>query len=125
MNRSAIDAFDQTDPVDVILPIGFATIGTLLATRKPRNRIGWVFLGIAIIGVLSGVSTEYVFRSSHFGPLPFADWVAWAHDPLNWLVFPAGLATFFFLLFPDGHLPSNRSRWLAWLATDRLGSRTA
>jgi signal transduction histidine kinase len=116
VNRSAIEAFDQTDPVDVILPIGFATIGTLLAARKPRNRIGWVFLGIAIIGVFSGVSTEYVFRSSHFGPLPFADWVAWAHDPLNWLVFPAGLATFFFLLFPDGRLHSSRSRWLARFA---------
>jgi signal transduction histidine kinase len=113
-NRSAIETFEQADPVDVILPIGYAIIGTLLATRKPRNPIGWIFLGIAIIGALNGISTQYVFRSSHFGSLPFAAWIAWIHDPLNWLVFPAGLATFFFLLFPDGRLHSARSRWLAW-----------
>jgi signal transduction histidine kinase len=113
-NRSALRTFEQADPVDVILPIGFAVIGTLLVRRTPRNPTGWIFLGIAILGVLSGVATEYVFRSSHFGPLPGVNWVAWAHDPLNWLVFPPGLATFFFLTFPDGHLASRRWRYLAW-----------
>jgi signal transduction histidine kinase len=115
-NRSAIDTVQDADLVDVILPVGFAIIGTLLASRMPRNPTGWIFLGIAIIGALSGVITQYVFRSVHFGPLPFTDWVAWVHDPLNWLVFPPGLATFFFLLFPDGHLPSARWRWFAWFA---------
>jgi len=115
-NRSAINTIQDADLSDVILPIGFAIIGTLVASRMPRNPTGWIFLGIAIIGALSGVITQYVFRSVHFGPLPFTDWVAWLHDPLNWLVFPPGLATFFFLLFPDGHLPSPRWRWFAWFA---------
>jgi signal transduction histidine kinase len=115
-NRSALRTFEQADPVDMILPIGFAVIGTLLVRRTPRNPTGWIFVGIAILGVLSGVATEYVFRSSHFGPLPGANWVAWSHDPLNWLVFPPGLATFFFLTFPDGRLASRRWRYLAWFA---------
>ena len=115
-NRSAIRAVDQVDLVDLILPIGFAVIGTLLASRTPRNPTGWIFLGIALIGALSGISTQYVFRSTHFAPLPFAAWAAWITDPLNWLVFPAGLATLFFLTFPDGHLASSRWRWLARLA---------
>ncbi|MDP9301297.1 MAG: hypothetical protein M3P43_10460, partial [Actinomycetota bacterium] len=115
-NRMAIRAIEDADPVDVILPIGFAVMGTLLAARKPRNPTGWIFLSIAILGALSGVSTQYVFRSSNIAPLPLTAWVAWVHDPLNWLVFPAGLATFFFLLFPDGHLPSRRWRWMAWFA---------
>ncbi|MDP9331115.1 MAG: histidine kinase [Actinomycetota bacterium] len=115
-NRSAIHGIDDADPVDVILPIGFAVIGTLLASRKPRNPTGWIFLGIAIIGALGGISTEYVFRSAHFSALPLAAWVAWVHDPLTWLVFPPGLATFFFLLFPDGHLHSARWRFVARFA---------
>jgi signal transduction histidine kinase len=115
-NRAAIRAIADADPVDVILPIGFAVIGTLLAARKRRNPTGWIFLAIAILGALSGVSTQYVFRSSNIATLPLAAWVGWVHDPLNWLVFPAGLATFFFLLFPDGHLASRRWRWVAWFA---------
>jgi signal transduction histidine kinase len=115
-NRSAIKTVAEADPVDVVLPIGFAVIGTLLAARKPANPTGWIFLGIATLVSLSGVITQYVFRSVHFEPLPLMPWVAWAADPLNWLVFPTGLATFFFLLFPDGHLPSARWRWVAWLA---------
>ena len=115
-NRSAIQTVSQADPVDLILPIGFAVIGTLLASRTPRNPIGWIFLGIAVIGALSGISTEYVFRSTHFAPLPFTEWAAWIHDPLNWFVFPAGLATLFFLTFPEGHLSSRRWRWLARFA---------
>jgi signal transduction histidine kinase len=115
-NRSAFHAVSEADLIDLILPIGFAIIGTLIASRQARNPIGWIFLGIAIIGALSGVITQYVFRSSHFGALPFTAWVAWTHDPLNWLVFPPGLATFFFLVFPDGSLPSRSWRWFAWFA---------
>jgi len=46
----------------------------------------------------------------------FRSWVAWVHDPLNFVVFPSGLATFFFLCFPDGHVHSRRGRWLARFA---------
>jgi hypothetical protein len=115
-NRSEIRTFSESDPVDLILPIGFAVIGTLLATRLPENAMGWIMLGIAVLGVLSGVSTMYVFRSTHFGTLPMTPWVAWIHDPLNFAVFPSGLATLFFLCFPDGHVHSRRGRWLARLA---------
>jgi len=115
-NRSAIHSYADADLIDVVLPVGFAVIGTLVASRQPRNPIGWILLTLGLLGVVSGVITQYVYRSAHFKTLPLAAWVAWLHDPLNWLVFPAGLATFFFLLFPDGHLPSRRWRWLARFA---------
>ena len=56
-NRSAFHAVSEADLIDLILPIGFAIIGTLIASRQARNPIGWIFLGIAIIGALSGVIT--------------------------------------------------------------------
>jgi signal transduction histidine kinase len=115
-NRSAIHSLRLADPVEIILPLGYATIGALLASRNPGNPIGWIFLGIGIFTGLPGIATQYVFRSFHFHRLPAADWVAWTHDWMSWIVFPPGLATFFFLLFPDGHLPSRRWRWLAWTA---------
>ena len=95
-NRSAIHSYADADLIDAVLPIGFAVIGTLVASRQPRNPIGWILLSLGLLGVISGVITQYVYRSAHFTALPFADWVAWLHDPLNWVVFPAGLAAFLF-----------------------------
>ncbi|HTG46238.1 MAG TPA: sensor histidine kinase [Actinomycetota bacterium] len=115
-NRAAIRTLDQIDPSDLIIPIGFAVMGTLIASRQPRNPIGWIFLGIALSGAISGIVYGYVFHDAFVAPLPASAWVAWVHDPWDWLVFPAGLATFFFLLFPDGRLHSRRARWLAGFA---------
>jgi signal transduction histidine kinase len=114
LNRSAIHTLAQADPVELFLPIGYAIIGALLASRRPRSPIGWLFLGIAIFTALPGIATEYVFRSSHFHALPLVSWVGWTADWMDWLVFPSGFALFFFLLFPDGRLQSRRWRWLAW-----------
>jgi signal transduction histidine kinase len=120
LNRSAIHSFDGADPQEVILPIGFAVIGAMLASRRSRNPIGWIFLGIAFFVAVSGIATEYTLRSTRIHPLPATSWVAWTHDPMSWLVFPTGLALWFFLLFPDGKLQSPRWRRFAWFASATL-----
>ena len=116
LSQHAFRSVDAADPVSLILPIGYAVIGGFLASRQPRNPIGWIFLGIALLGSLVGLSNQYVFRSAHFHRLPGVAWVAWPHDWLLWLIFPAGLASFFFLLFPDGHFQSRRWRRLGIVA---------
>jgi signal transduction histidine kinase len=116
LNRSAIHSIDETDPVEVIVPIGYAIIGALLASGRSRNPIGWIFLGISISTGLQGITLQYVFRSSHIHRLPFVAWVGLSHDVLSWIVFPTGLVVLFFLLFPNGRLQSRRWRSLAWIA---------
>src|SRR5437762_10198842 len=72
LSRSAIHSIDQANPIGVILPIGFSLIGALLVSRRSRNTIGWIFLGIGLFVGVNGLASEYVFRSLHFHRLPFA-----------------------------------------------------
>jgi hypothetical protein len=116
LNHSAIHSMDQASPIGVILPIGFAIIGAPLVSRRSRNTIGWIFLGIALFVGVNGLASEYVFRSLHFHPLPFVAWAAWLQAWVVWLVYPSGLALFLFLLFPDGRFQSRRWRRLGWVA---------
>ena len=55
----------------------YPLVGTLLAVRRPRNPIGWLFLLLGIGFTLSFFSTEYVARATISGwRLPGAVWVA-------------------------------------------------
>jgi hypothetical protein len=113
VSRHAPHFVDALDAGNLGLPLGFAVIGTLLVSRVPRNRMGWILLGIAVLASFSGTAIIYVFHSTRVHPLPLARWVAWAQSWVTAFLFPSGLATFLFLLFPDGHLPSSRWRWFA------------
>jgi signal transduction histidine kinase len=116
LNRPALHSVDQANPNGIILPIGFSLIGALLVSRRPRNGIGWIFLGIGLVVAIDGVTGAYMFRSQQVHPLPAVAWVAWLHAWGIWLVYPSGLATFLFLLFPDGRFQSRRWRRLGWVA---------
>jgi len=97
--------------------VAFPSMGGLLAYRRPRNPIGWLFLAIGGCLVFSVFSTEYVSRAVFVGwPLPAAPLVAWLG---NW-TFPVGVGlamTWVPLLFPDGHLLGPRWRLVGWAAS--------
>ena len=88
----------------------FATMGALVASRRPRNPIGWILLsgGAAYtIGGLTITQTE-----SEDGASALVHWLStWV-----WMAGIGPIATFGLLLFPDGHLPSPRWRAFAWFA---------
>ena len=93
----------------------FPLIGYVLAVRRPDNSIGWVMLGM---GVFMGLPfAAYATYAIHGGPggrdlgLLFD-----AFDQPIWVPIVVIPATFLLLLFPDGHLPSPRWRWFAWVA---------
>jgi signal transduction histidine kinase len=101
----------------VVLISSFTLTGLLVALRRSSNPLGWLLLTIGAIFALG--MTAYGRYSILVHPLPFGTW-ALAFDQWTWVPAVGLLGTFTLLLFPDGHLPSHRWRWLAWLTTATL-----
>ena len=94
----------------------FALVGTLLAVRRPRNPMGWLCLGFALVGVSQVAAQAYATHGLivDFGSLPGATFAAW------WSGWTGTPSIFFFmmllpLLFPTGRPPSRRWRPVLWL----------
>jgi signal transduction histidine kinase len=113
---------DQGGVIDVIYVIatplfsaGFAVVGWAIVTRQPRNTIGWLLLAIPLVAsfafFVGDYATEALARNP--GSLPFGRFAAWID---RWMIIPT-LVLFipFFLLFPDGRIPSRRWRPVLWL----------
>ncbi len=95
----------------------FPIVGSLIVARRPGNRIGVLFLAIALGGGLSAVATQYAIHAllADPGSLPAGAWAAWLQTAAVALAVP--LFVFLPLWFPDGRLPSRRWRPVAWLGT--------
>ncbi len=99
-----------------VLFLAFPVVGALIASRRPRNPIGWICLADGFLWILSGTFDFYsVYGMLQSGPVPFPLGVAGIN---NWIWVPAvGLVgTYLLLLFPDGRLPSRKWRLLGWLS---------
>jgi signal transduction histidine kinase len=100
----------------VVPSFAIAFVGALLASRLPRNAVGWVLLAGALINSFQGLMLQYEIHTLLVarGSLPGVEWVAWLGSLVGGLVFP-GFIVALLLLFPDGRLPS-RSWWvLLWI----------
>jgi hypothetical protein len=58
--------------------VSAATVGAVLAGRRPRHPVGWLLLGVALSVVVAGVASGYASYGplARPGSLPAADWVA-------------------------------------------------
>ena len=103
---------------------GFATVGAVVAARHPRHRIGWLFLGMALVAATAALTFEYALRAVVTAPRPLpggvlAAWVAqWV-----WVLNLPALAVLL-LLFPNGRLPTPRWRPVAWTLGLSFGAAT-
>jgi signal transduction histidine kinase len=103
--------------------IVFAGFGAFIASRVPRNPIGWLFMAVASLVALGFVGGEYAGYALRTNPgsLPAPEWAAWFGE-WTWIPAIGLMTTFLFLLFPDGRLPSRRWRPVAWFAGALLGA---
>jgi hypothetical protein len=92
-----------------------ATVGAIVASRRPENAVGWL---LCLSGVAVGASTfvsQYAIYAllARPGALPAGEAAAWS---ASWnLPVIIGLQVSYLILFPTGRLPSRRWRPVAWL----------
>ncbi len=96
-------------------------MGIVLASRRPANRIGWLFLIAGVTLGVGGFGNAYALRTLVVAPgsLPAGHLMAWLSNSTG--LMPLGALAFLFLLFPTGHLPSARWRIPAWILGVLLG----
>jgi hypothetical protein len=96
--------------------VSAATVGALVASRRPRHPVGWLLLGVGLALAVSLLVQAYVDYGlqARPGSLPGARYLAgFAYSTVLIWVSCAG---FVLLLTPTGRLPSPRWRWWARLA---------
>ena len=102
-------------PLVLIATMTSSTVGALVASRQPRNPIGWLFLGLSLCVVLGVMGEDYPIYAIRTNPgsLPAPEWVLWVS---GWTFGIGGAAVpLIILLFPSGTVPSRRWRPVPWL----------
>jgi hypothetical protein len=112
-------------PSIAVLPtwtVSFSVVGALIASHRPENPIGWIFLAEGFCYGLLIAGEEYAIYAllTNPGALPLGAEASWLGQ---WIWAPGlGLSLVFLpLLFPDGHPPSHRWRPVAWLGGLSIG----
>jgi hypothetical protein len=97
--------------------LAFPIVGALVASRHPRNLIGWICLADGLLWMVLAVTDQYrLYGAASPGAVPFPVAVGTIGNQWLWIPTIGLLGIYLLLLFPDGRLPSRRWRPLAWFA---------
>jgi hypothetical protein len=100
--------------------LGFATVGLVLALRRPGNPIGWLYGAAGLVWAYTIPVAPWIDQLvREHRPLPFVAQFVAATGDLSWAPAIALGVTLPALLLPDGHLRSRR--WRLVVATSVTG----
>jgi signal transduction histidine kinase len=107
--------------VAVAMILGYATVGAVLASRSPRNPIGWLMIVVGLSLGITGFTSEYIVYTYETNPgsLPLDSIVALVSNSFWLPMFTAVILLV--LVFPTGSVPGPRWRHLP-AATIGLGA---
>ena len=105
-----------------LIAASLGIVGALVATRQPRNAVGWILWGSSVGVTVSIVAISYTALAQSPGgsSVPVVPLIAWLSQVG---LTPAIIAIIVFvpLLFPDGRLPGSRWQFVAAYAVVMLG----
>ena len=100
-----------------VLAIVLTVVGTVIAVRRPGNRIGGLQLVAGVLSAAQFCGHQYGIHGLFVDPgsLELANVAIWIEE-WAWIPMLAAMASFTFLLFPTGRLPSPRWQIATWTA---------
>ena len=117
--RNNFSALLNTLLLGVVLPLVTTALGTVIVSRQPHNRVGWLLIALGVCYLLIGMFAELTVAMNltaqpalSSGPL-----VAWIN---NWIwVLTYSLLVLVLALFPTGHFLSRR--WTVAIGLPLIG----
>jgi signal transduction histidine kinase len=129
LNRHRVPAglagWDFSGVLGVVTYLAVPVVGLVLASQRPGNRIGWLFLAAGLALGLNSFSAEYGLRALVVAPgsLPAGRAAVWL---ANWIwVVPFAMFALVLLLFPTGRPRSRRWQAAAWFVGGAFTLATA
>jgi signal transduction histidine kinase len=111
---AGLRVWDFSDVFGGLANLAVPVVGLVLASRRPANRLGWLFLVAGLALGLGGFSAGYGLHAlvADPGSWPAGRAFAWLSSWV-WTI-PIAMLAYVFLLFPAGRLRSWRWRPAAW-----------